>query len=63
MMRVRKKTLKDGIRVPGSVDQAYLFDGENNNDFWDKAIEKELKNVRIAFRLLEKDESLPMGSN
>jgi len=62
MLRVPKKVLKYGIKVPGSVDQAYLYDQENGNDLWHKAIEKELKNVRIAFRLMEKDEHLPVGS-
>jgi len=63
MIRTPKKILKYGIKVPGSVDQAYEFDRENNNDLWDKAIQKELKNVKIAFRLLEDDEHLPVESN
>ena len=44
MLRVPKKVLKYGIKVPGSVDQAYLYDQENGNDLWHKAIEKELQN-------------------
>ena len=62
MIRTPKKVLKYGIKVPGDVDQAYAFDLENNDDLWCKAIQKELKNVKIAFRLLESDEHLPVGS-
>lgn len=32
------------------------------NTFWKDAIEKELKNVRVTFRLLEDNEPIPVGS-
>ena len=50
--RVPKKLMKYGIRIPSCVDEALKFDRENNDDLWAKAIAKELKNMLIAFRLL-----------
>ena len=62
VMRVPKKLIKYGIKIPGSAEQAYAFDLENGNTLWMDAIKKELKNVIIAFKLIEKDEKLPVGS-
>ena len=57
-----KKSHKFGIKVPNSVEEALKLDHENGNDLWKRAIEKEIGNVRIAFRLMEEDEKLPVGS-
>ena len=38
-----------GIRVPRSVEEALKLDEENGNTLWYDAIQKEMKNVRIAF--------------
>ena len=38
-----------GIRVPKTVDEAIQLDDENGNTFWYESIQKEMKNVRIAF--------------
>ena len=54
--------MKIGVLIPGSVEEAYLYDAENGNSLWYDAIENELENVRVAFRLLEEGESLPVGS-
>ena len=54
--------MKYGIKLPGNVEQAYAFDLENGNTLWTDAIEKELINVIIVFKLIEKDEKLPVGS-
>jgi hypothetical protein len=40
---------KFGIKLPRSIKQALEFDKENGNTFWYDAIQKELKNVRVAF--------------
>ena len=50
--RMVKKDLKFGVRVPNSMEEALQFDKDNGNDLWAKSIEKELKNVRVAFELL-----------
>jgi len=44
---------KFGIRVPKSVDEAYRIDKETNTSFWTKSIEKEMKNVRVAFEKID----------
>lgn len=44
-----RTTHKFGIRVPKSVDEALQLDKENGNTLWYDAIQKEMKNVRIAF--------------
>ena len=61
-MRVPKKLIKYGIKLPDSIEQAYVFDLENGNTLWTDAIKKDLKNVIIAFKLIEQDEKLPVGS-
>ena len=48
-----RTTHKFGICIPKSVIEAYQIDRDTGTDFWTKAIEKEMKNVRIAFEKLE----------
>ena len=60
--RLAKKQFKFGIKVPNSVNEALSLDKENNNTLWHEAIQKELKNVLVAFRLVEEGEHLPVGS-
>ena len=45
-----------------SVDEAMELDKTNGNTLWFDAIQKELKNVIVAFKLLEPGEQLPVGS-
>lgn len=44
---------KFGIRIPKTVKEAYAIDRETGTDHWTRAIEKEIKNVRVAFQLLD----------
>ena len=60
--RVPRKAVKFGVKVPASVKEALLFDKENGNDFWQKAIDKEIGNVKVAFQLLSDGEKPPPGS-
>ena len=60
--RVPRKAIKFGVKVPASVKEALLFDKENGNDFWEKAINKEIDNVKVAFQLLSDGEKPPPGS-
>ena len=60
--RLVKKNYKFGIKVPNTVEEALQLDTENGNNLWKAAIEKELGNVRVAFKLLEEGEKLPVGS-
>ena len=59
--KIRKKT-KFGIVIPTDIEEAKLLDDENNNNLWEQAIKKELDKVRVAFQLLEDDESPLPGS-
>jgi hypothetical protein len=56
---VIKKCHKFGIGLPSHVDEAYAIDKANNNNLWTDAIAKEMKNVRVAFKILEGDETVP----
>jgi hypothetical protein len=59
--RLRRVTHKYGIAVPTSVAHALELDKANGNDFWSKAIAKEMTNVGIAFEILEPEQNLPVG--
>ena len=55
-------THKFRVKVPKSFEEAKRFDEENGNTLWWDAISKEMKNVRPAFEVWEKDISeLPPG--
>jgi hypothetical protein len=60
--RYWKRTHKFGIRLPKSVKEALAIDRETGTTFWYDAICKEMKNVRVAFKILEADEKVPVGS-
>jgi hypothetical protein len=60
--RTIRKTHKYGIQVPRSVKEAYELDQETGTDYWHQSILKEMKNNAAAFRFLEPDESIPVGS-
>jgi len=45
-----RTTHKFGIEIPKSVERALEIDRETGTDYWRRAIEKEMKNVCIAFQ-------------
>ena len=57
--RMVKKNFKYGHHVPCSVREAYELDKRFNMTRWRDAIIKEMKNVRVAFKLLEDSDNLP----
>lgn len=59
--KVRKK-IKFGVVVPDTYEEALELDKENGNDLWSKSIDKEIKNVKVAFKLLSEGENPPPGS-
>ena len=59
--RIRKTTQKYGIEIPTSISAARDLDRKNGNDFWMRAIEKEMINVGIAFDILHEDKTAPVG--
>ena len=60
--RLAKKQIKFGVKVPSTVDEALRLDKENKNTLWGDAINKDLKNVLVVFKLLEEGEHLSVGS-
>lgn len=59
--RLVKKSFKYGHEVPNNVQEAHALDVKYGNTRWREAIAKEMKNVRIAFRILEEGQSVPPG--
>jgi hypothetical protein len=57
--RYHKRTHKFGIEVPKSWDDCVKLDKENDNTLWQDALRKEMKNLRIAFKILNGKESVP----
>jgi hypothetical protein len=56
------KTHKYGIQLTKSIQEAYELDKESNTDYWHKSIIKEMTKNSSAFKFLEQDESIPIGS-
>ena len=56
-----KRTHKFGIELPKTVVEALVLDKKNENTYWADAISKEMRNVRVAFKMLDKDEKTPIG--
>jgi hypothetical protein len=56
--RCHKRTHKFGIEVPKSWDDCVKLDKENDNTLWQDSVRKEMKNVRIAFTILNGEESV-----
>jgi hypothetical protein len=59
--RYMKRTHKFGILMPKTVQEALEIDRESGTDLWKRAIEKEMKNVAVAFKFLASDETIPIG--
>jgi hypothetical protein len=57
--RYNKRTDKFGIEVPKSWHDCMRLDKENGNTLWQDAVRKEMKNVRIAFKIMNGDGSVP----
>ena len=59
--RYLKRTHKFGIELPKTVNEALELDRKNGNTLWSAGIAKEMQNVRVAFKILSDDESIPIG--
>jgi hypothetical protein len=59
--RYLKRTLKFGIEIPKTVNEALALDHKNGNTLWADAIAKEIREVRIAFNILPDGGSAPIG--
>jgi hypothetical protein len=47
--------------VPKTVKEALELDKKNGNTLWADAIAKEMKDVRVAFKILPDWQSAPIG--
>jgi hypothetical protein len=54
-----KRTHKFGIEVPNNWDDCVRLDKENDKTLWQDNVRKEMKNVIIAFKILNGEESAP----
>ena len=59
--RYLKKTHKLGVEVPKSAKHALEIDKKNVNNFWSDVISKEMKNIRVAFQILNENEEVLIG--
>ena len=59
--QVKKRTMKYGIIVPTTVKEAFNLDKPNSNNYWRDAIQKEMKNVTVAFKILDSKDRVPVG--
>jgi hypothetical protein len=57
--RYHKRTHKFVIEVPNIWKDCVRLDKENDNTLWQDEVRKEMKNVRIAFKILNGEESVP----
>ena len=57
--QVSKNAHKFGIAVPSTVKEALQMDEDNDNAGWWNCTQKEMKNVRVAFNILDEDVNLP----
>ena len=55
-------TVKDTNTMDGSIDSRIGWGSIHSNNLWRCAIEKEMRNVIVAFKLLQDDKHLPIGS-
>mmetsp|Transcript_44940 Transcript_44940/g.109124 ORF Transcript_44940/g.109124 Transcript_44940/m.109124 type:complete len:481 (-) Transcript_44940:1244-2686(-) len=59
--RYHKTTHKFGIELPKDLEHAYRIDKANKNSLWHDAVSLEMKCVRVAFKILDDGEEIPVG--
>ena len=53
-----KRNQKYGIYLPRTVEEALMIDKGNGRTLWYDAIAKEMTNIKVAFNILDVDESI-----
>ena len=56
-----KNNLKFGTEVPCNIKHALSLDKANGDNAWRKTISREMSTVKVAFKFMSKDNSLPVG--
>ena len=59
--RITQTEHKYGIEIPTSWSHAVEIDTKNGNQLWRDALAKEMKNVGVAFDVLEDHQRVPVG--
>jgi hypothetical protein len=59
--RFIRRDSKFGIKVPSNIAEARALDVKNGDNFWEQSVEKEMKNVRVAFKVLDDGVRVPVG--
>jgi hypothetical protein len=59
--RYLKRTHKFGIEVPKSVKQSMRLGKKNQDTYWEDAIAKEMKEVKVTFKILKPEEHEPVN--
>ena len=60
--RTVKKAIKFRISVLSTIDEARAVDKANGNIFWENTLQKDPKNIIVAFQLFEHNKPIPVGS-
>jgi hypothetical protein len=47
------------MEVPKNWDDCVIIDKENDNTLWKDVVRKEMKNIRISFKILNREELVP----
>ena len=50
-----------GIEMTSEIEHAKRLDGKNSNTFWIKAIEKDVRVLGIAFKILDEESPILVG--
>ena len=59
--RFKRKNVKFGIDIPRTYEEALVLDRRNGNNFWERAIKKEMDSLEVAFKYQEIGERAPPG--
>ena len=59
--RIRRTTLKNGIKAPVSTNHASEIDSSSNNAICQDSIAKEMTRIGVAFDTLETGQVAPVG--
>ena len=57
--RYLKRNQKFGMALPKSVEEARELDRQNGNTLWMGALQKEMRNTKVVFKMLEDGENAP----
>ena len=59
--RYHKRTHKFGIELPKTVREALEIDKRTGTNFWEEALKKEMRQVSVAFNIIEDHGHVPVG--